>query len=283
MKDNTKLGILSVFLTIDGEANVYGTGIWSVFVRTRGCTVGCHWCDTKYSWSNKGGEEFYASELLEVLEDVLRKNRAEKVRKVTLTGGEPLEQDWVALYLFMRLLIDKGYHVTVETAGTQDTILFREGFKNGWPTLNLSFQNLSFVVDYKLKSSQFKGEMDPDHFANLRHGDVVKFVIDSSDDLHEASSMAHWLNKQRMFGARMYFSPSHNHIEPEMLVHKMRALGLPQIGVGLNMQMQKYIWPEDVRTEEDTGVDFTKRTLGREEYLRRIRSGDETENQVQST
>lgn len=269
MIETAKLGILSVFLTIDGEVNVYGPGIWSVFVRTRGCTVGCHWCDTKYSWGNKGGEDFLPSELVEAVGIV-----GSKVRKVTLTGGEPLEQDWPALYLFMSLLIEEGYYITVETAGTEDTLRFRKGLRASRPSLDTSFKNLSFIVDYKLHSSKFKGEMDEAHFANLQHGDVVKFVIDTTEDLHEASIMAHWLDKQKNFGARMYFSPSHNHMEPELLVHKMRGLGLPQINVGLNMQMHKYIWPADVRTEEDNGIDFTKRSLGREEFLRRIRKAE---------
>lgn len=267
MTHDPKLGILSVFLTVDGEANVYGPGTWTVFVRTRGCTVGCHWCDTKYSWANKGAAEFEPAELLEVVGHI-----GGEVHKVTLTGGEPLEQDWETMYTFLRLLIGAGYYITVETSGTENTLLFRAGLKAGWPSLDFSFRSLSFIVDYKLRSSKFKGKMDLAHFANLKHGDVVKFVIDSHEDLNEAATVSHYLHKQSTFGARMYVSPSHNHIEPEMLVHKMRGLGMPDIGVGLNMQMHKYIWPDDVRVEEDTGVDFTKRGLGREEYLRRIRA-----------
>lgn len=257
------LGILSVFLTIDGEANYHSPGVWSVFVRTRGCTVGCHWCDTKYSWQQEGGEDFTPEQLVHLVAMI-----GGAVRKVTITGGEPLEQDWGALREFIRQLHLRSYDVTVETAGTEDTLAFRK-FQPG--PVFLRPNRLSFVVDYKLGSSNYKGEMNISNFTRLRYGDVVKFVIDDEEDLAEAANVARLLRNSIMFQGDIYFSPSHNHMEPELLVHKMRGLNMPDLDVRLNMQVHKYIWPEDVRTEEDTGVDFTKRSLGRDEYLRRVR------------
>jgi len=37
-----------VFYSIQGEGAT--AGLPAVFVRLQGCTVGCTWCDTKYSW-----------------------------------------------------------------------------------------------------------------------------------------------------------------------------------------------------------------------------------------
>jgi len=261
----TELGILSVYKTIDGEANLWHQGNWSVFVRTAGCTVGCHWCDTKYSWSAKGGARFLPPELVEVVKHV-----GGGIHKVTLTGGEPLEQDWVGLYLFIKLLIEEDYLITVETAGTQDTIQFRNGLED-MLLFRPPFGMLTFVVDWKLPSSKFKGNMDLQHFSHLQHGDVVKFVIDTTEDFNEACKVARLLYDKRTFGARMYFSPAHGMMTPVRLFRMMIVAGMPNIGVGINLQMHKYIWPIDVRAEENYGVDFTKRTLGREEYLRRIR------------
>ena len=109
------LNVLTVFLTVDGEANAYHQGTWTTFVRLTGCRVGCHWCDTKYSWSIKQGEIMAPSSLIQRVEAVSR-----GCKKITLTGGEPLEQDGPALRCFLRRLLDHGYRITCETAGTHD-------------------------------------------------------------------------------------------------------------------------------------------------------------------
>jgi 7-carboxy-7-deazaguanine synthase len=265
MIKKTKLGILSVFLTIDGEANCWAPGGWSVFVRTRGCGVGCVWCDTKYSWSFKGGKEFLPYQLLNLVKATSR-----GAKKVTITGGEPLEQDWPALQLFLKLLLDNDFVVTIETSGTQDTIDFRKGVKV--PYL-LHSNDLSFVVDYKLVSSNFKGTMAlKEHFSRLPEGDVIKFVIDNEADFYEAMGAAEYIHRSGTCKAKMYFSPSHGNMDPRKLFEMMINTNLPAWNVGLNIQGHKYIFPEDMRAEEDFGgVDFSKRTLGREKYLESTR------------
>jgi len=262
-----ELRILSVFETIDGEANVWGPGHWSVFVRTAGCSVGCIWCDTKYSWNAKGGDTFTPQELLDVVKRV-----GGNVRKVTITGGEPLEQDWPTLIRFIAKLLEARYNITVETAGTQDTLKFREALTNNFPSIPISLGQLTFVVDYKLKSSKFVGTMDMQHFQLLKRGDVVKFVIGSQEDFTEATRVAKYLDGSSSFLAAMYFSPQDGgELTFDDLFYKMKAAGLDQLGVGYNLQAHKVIFPHAVRDEEEGGVDFTKATLGREEYLRRLK------------
>lgn len=265
-----QLGILSVFETIDGEVNIWGQGGWTIFVRTRGCTVGCHWCDTKYSWSNKGGVELDPEALVDKVKEV-----GGKVRKVTITGGEPLEQLWNPLRKFIRLLVEQGYNISMETSGTEDTISFRNIFDSAGVPIELSAGQLTFIVDYKLRGSQFKGRMDLfGHFRLLKLGDIVKFVISDSKDFDEAADIARWLQTQTTFKARMYFSPAHGTLDPAELLRWMTDKGLDQIGVGLNVQAHKYIWPADWREEEDAGFDVTKRSLGREQYLQQIRDAE---------
>ena len=43
------LKINEIFDTIQGEA--FYTGTPATFIRLQGCPVGCHWCDTKHTWS----------------------------------------------------------------------------------------------------------------------------------------------------------------------------------------------------------------------------------------
>lgn len=264
-----ELRVLSVFKTVDGEANVWGPGHWSVFVRFAGCGVGCHWCDTKYSWNAKGGHAFTPETLLEIV-----KEKAGTTRKVTITGGEPLEQDHRALMRFIKLLAENNFNVSVETAGTIDTIVFREGIEKAWPSVRFGLGQLTFVVDYKLKSSKFKGEMKVhQHFAKLRRGDVVKFVIGSEEDFNEAVGVVRYLDRENSFLAAMYFSPQEGgSLGASELFRAMKDHNLDDLGVGLNMQMHKYIFgADDFREEEDDGVDFTKRTLGRDEYLKQLK------------
>jgi len=260
-----ELKVLSAFLTVDGEANVWGPGHWSVFVRFAGCSVGCIWCDTKYSWSAKQGEPFTPLALADAVRDI-----GGEVRKVTITGGEPLEQDWPQLLCFIKRLIDRRYNVTVETAGTKSTIEFRKQFLKTFPYVDIALGQLTFVVDYKLASSNFKGVMDYEHFRGLRRGDVVKFVVGNEADFEEASKMAHRLDKERTFLATMYFSPCEGQeLSPADLFYKMKEVGLDQLGVGYNLQAHKYIFPKTFRDEEEGGVDFTKHSMGRAEFLAR--------------
>ncbi|HEY7437438.1 MAG TPA: 7-carboxy-7-deazaguanine synthase QueE [Methylomirabilota bacterium] len=100
--------IAETFYSIQGEGAT--AGLPAVFVRLQGCTVGCGWCDTKYSWDPAGGREV---ELPTLLDEVA----AFPCRRVVITGGEPLESP-----LFVPLaaaLAARGYLVEVETSGTR--------------------------------------------------------------------------------------------------------------------------------------------------------------------
>src|SRR6266849_11036912 len=74
--------VSEIFTSIQGEGPSVGTP--SVFVRLQGCSVGCVWCDTKYSWDAGRGEEL-------ALESLLRRVKDAGPQNVVVTGGEPLE------------------------------------------------------------------------------------------------------------------------------------------------------------------------------------------------
>jgi 7-carboxy-7-deazaguanine synthase len=99
--------IAETFYSIQGEGVTAGRP--AVFVRLQGCSVGCGWCDTKYSWDPAAGREVTLDELLDEV-------AAFPCRRVVVTGGEPLESP-----LFTPLvgaLVGRGYTVEVETSGT---------------------------------------------------------------------------------------------------------------------------------------------------------------------
>src|SRR5437870_5662646 len=98
--------IAECFFSIQGEGVT--VGMPAVFIRLQGCSVGCSWCDTKYSWDPAGGHQVTLEALIE---DV----RAFPCRRAVVTGGEPLESS-----LFTPLveaLNACGFTLEVETSG----------------------------------------------------------------------------------------------------------------------------------------------------------------------
>ena len=100
--------IAECFYSIQGEGVT--AGMPAVFVRLQGCSVGCRWCDTRYSWDPHGGREV-------TLESLLADASAFPCRRVVVTGGEPLESP-----LFSPLVAGlkaAGFTIEVETSGTR--------------------------------------------------------------------------------------------------------------------------------------------------------------------
>ena len=94
------------FFSIQGEGVT--AGVPAVFVRLQGCSVGCGWCDTKYSWDPAGGRE-------QPLEALLEELAAFPCRRVVVTGGEPLESP--VFTPLVNALKERHYTVEVETSG----------------------------------------------------------------------------------------------------------------------------------------------------------------------
>jgi len=98
--------IAECFFSIQGEGVTAGTP--AVFIRLQGCSVGCCWCDTKYSWDPAGGNQV-------TLEALLEEATAFPCRRAVVTGGEPLESS-----LFTPLveaLKARDFTVELETSG----------------------------------------------------------------------------------------------------------------------------------------------------------------------
>ena len=98
--------VAEIFYSIQGEGAT--AGLPAVFVRLQGCTVGCVWCDTKYSWDPGAGRAVDLDALIEEISVF-------PCRRVVITGGEPLESP-----LFTPLLRALGgtFTIEVETSGT---------------------------------------------------------------------------------------------------------------------------------------------------------------------
>ena len=103
----TTVRVSELFLSLQGEGP--SAGVPAHFLRLQGCSVGCSWCDTKYSWDAAGGRECEPGLLLEELRTL------GVAPLLVVTGGEPLETP--ALVPLLERALDRWERVEVETAG----------------------------------------------------------------------------------------------------------------------------------------------------------------------
>lgn len=99
--------IAEIFHSIQGEGSL--TGVPSVFIRVAGCNLRCAWCDTPYaSWQPEGVE-------MEP-QEIARQAEGFGARHAVLTGGEPMVAR--GIHGLAAALKARGFHITIETAGT---------------------------------------------------------------------------------------------------------------------------------------------------------------------
>ena len=99
--------LAEVFFSIQGEGVT--AGLPAVFIRLQGCSVGCQWCDTKYSWDPGAGREV-------ALGDLVEEASAFACRRGVITGGEPIESPLFAP--LVEALKGRAFTLEVETSGT---------------------------------------------------------------------------------------------------------------------------------------------------------------------
>lgn len=158
------------------------------------------------------------------VDKVVDEVRKYAVKRVTVTGGEPLAQPECCLLL--KTLSDQNFTVSIETSGA------------------LSIANIdprvTKVMDLKTPSS---GEHHRNLYENLAHlnaDDEIKFVISDRADYDWAkTAMAHY----SLVGcAHLLMSPNHDVLHPRELGEWILADRLP---VRLQVQLHKYLWGDE--------------------------------------
>jgi 7-carboxy-7-deazaguanine synthase len=99
--------VAEIFYSIQGEGRL--AGVPSAFVRTSGCNLRCHFCDTDFTSWHPEGVPLGVAEVLTRLGEF-------PARHVVVTGGEPLFAPGIEE--LCAALRQAGYHITVETAAT---------------------------------------------------------------------------------------------------------------------------------------------------------------------
>jgi len=216
--------VSNIFLSIDGEVNIYHQGVFTVFVRLAGCNLKCSYCDTSYSRDSNSGTDMD-------IDKVVHKIESFGCKKVTITGGEPMMQSASVLGL-TRILWEKGYKLSIETNGTSPLVGFNVD---------------CWVVDYKLSNSGIEKQIDNDIYRKLHPTDFVKFVLGNKNDYKEALAIKKTLQKTGCC-AVFAFSPMHKVLDPSQLVSWLKKDKV--FDCVINLQLHKYIWPNCGKGEE---------------------------------
>lgn len=218
------LRLTEIFYSLQGEALT--SGLPTIFVRLTGCPLRCVYCDTTYSFS--GGKRHS-------LDDIMADIGQYPCMRVCVTGGEPLAQpNAIAL---MQLLLEKGYEVSLETAGA------------------LSVQRVptavSKVMDIKTPSS---GEASKNLWENLHYltqHDQLKLVIMNRDDYDWAKAKLFEYELDKKVGT-VWFSPMFNidqiskdSGEVPVLARQLAEWILEDaLPVRFQLQLHKIIWAD---------------------------------------
>lgn len=218
------MDVNEIFYSIEGEG--IRAGFPCVFVRFNGCNLNCSYCDTKYAQQKTETDMPVEA----ILQEVLKYG----CPRVTLTGGEPLQQPDISH--LVESLLNSYLIVNIETNGSISPYSVLG---------NLIYnKHLIITMDYKCASSGMNGRMQLPNFVSLCEDDVLKFVVGTQEDLEEALQFIKALELQRIT-PNIFFSPIFGQIEPKEIVEFLKEYGLTQCRVQL--QLHKFIWPPEMK------------------------------------
>lgn len=211
-----------VFHSIQGEGARVGRPC--LFIRLTGCPLRCVYCDTAYAF-HEG--------TLRTLDDLLAETRQRlgppcpgpSAPFVELTGGEPLAHPHAPELL--QALLDLGYEVALETAGSHDLAPVPRGVVK--------------IVDRKTPGSGEGHRWLEGNLAYLVPGqDELKFVLCDAADYAWARD---WCAERGLWERlEVLFSPVWGQVDPAWLADQVVQDRLP---VRVQVQLHKVIWGAD--------------------------------------
>jgi 7-carboxy-7-deazaguanine synthase len=173
--------ISEIFHSIQGEGSL--VGVPSVFVRTSGCNLRCTWCDTPYTSWNPDGHDI-------PLEQIVAAVEAYRCEHVVLTGGEPMIAPQA------RALTDlfhaRGWHITIETAGTVHHTLECDLMSIS-PKLANSTPHQRDGGRWAIMHERLRYQPEVLKRLTSEYDYQLKFVVSSAADLQEVNEIQHAL------------------------------------------------------------------------------------------
>ena len=215
--------VVEKFVSINGEGQ--HAGELAVFIRLRGCNLNCSYCDTRWACTaDAPAEEMTESESVDYVIST-------GVRRVTLTGGEPLLAKNV-IDLLKAFAAHKDIFVEIETNGSVDIHPFAE--IDNPP---------AFTLDYKLAGSGMEDKMLLSNFDVLTSKDTVKFVCSNVGELDKVCQI---VDDYRISDkCTCLISPVFGRIEPADMVDYL--MEHKRNDIRLQLQLHKFIWDPNKR------------------------------------
>ena len=168
--------ISEIYESRQGEGRLTGTP--SVFIRTSGCNLRCHFCDTPFSsWEPEGDSLTVAN--------VVERVRQFSAQHVVITGGEPmLPSEIVEL---TRAIKQENKHITIETAGT----VFKDvscDLMSISPKLSNSTPELARAGEWRQKHETIRSQPQVINRLLQQYDYQLKYVVAQQADLNEIQS-----------------------------------------------------------------------------------------------
>ena len=169
--------VVEIFLSVQGEGP--NIGARCIFVRVKGCSFACKWCDSKHTWYNHASEvkEYSSSELAEIMSSMCSEHNC---NRLVLTGGNPCMYDFTDV---IRRL-PPAIKIDVETQGDllpdwlsyADTIVFSP--KAPSSGMRDTYSEITGYIENRLFGLQ-----------NV----AIKIPVFSLEDIEFARNYAKWL------------------------------------------------------------------------------------------
>ncbi len=209
------LKINEIFYSVQGETTY--VGLPTVFVRLTACNLRCTYCDTKYS--------YYEGEF-QSLENIISEIESHGAKYVCITGGEPLLQKEV--HELMKILCDKGYHLSLETSGSKN--------------IEHVDPRVKIILDVKTPDSGAADSFLMDNLKFTKPSTEFKFVICSETDFIWSENFCRQHNLFENFV--VLYSPSYGEIAERWLAENILQ---KKSAARLQLQLHKYIWSSETR------------------------------------
>ncbi len=230
-----KLPVNEIFISVDGEVNEWGQGKPTVFIRTQGCNLDCSYCDTPDSKDHSTPSYMTVEHIRNIVFTT-------GIKKVTITGGEPLLHRKEMIWLIQSFTC-VDYKVSIETNGTQVI-----------PNILSYDKNVCFIVDFK----QGKKIEDFLQIFKERGGDFpeavpyygplwIKFIIGNEQEFHNCSKALEKMKNLDNGSVNFAFAGIYEKTSPEQILEWALywKKDYPNITeVSINVQLHKLIFPE---------------------------------------